>query len=738
MPNETPAHHVDSLKLTNQVHKSRSPFLRGHKDNPVAWQEWNEESLQLAKKHNRLIFLSIGYSACHWCHVMERESFESEEVARILNESFIPIKVDREERPDVDRIYMNYVQATTGSGGWPLNVFLTPDLAPIFGGTYWPGPNSNIPVMLRGQAGFLDILKRVRRVWQHQQDRCRNNAKAIMAQLRAFTQEGSHPSHGDAQDGEGLEIDILEEAYQHFTKRYDPINGGFGGAPKFPTPVNLSFLLRLGAFPAAVRDVVGEADCKKAASIAIDTLRHMARGGIHDHIGPGFARYSVTADWSLPHFEKMLYDNAQLLDVYLDAFLVSEDPEMLGCVYDIADYLTADALAAPEGGFHSSEDADSLYRSTETEKREGAFYVWTRKEFDTLLSEQEAEICARFWNVQRHGNVARKDDAMDEFTNQNVLAVHKTPSQLAREFGLSEEVVVGIIKEGKRKLWEHREMERPRAALDGKIVTCWNGLAIGSLARTSVSLEPIDPEHAQAYLKHAVRAANFIRENMYDEATGKLKRLYFKGSGHVSGFADDYAFLIQGLIHLYEATFDESYLQWADSLQKTQISLFWDESSSGFFATETGAQDLILRLKDGMDNAEPSPNGISAQNLYRLSSMFGDDEYGEYARKTCRAFEPELMQHPFLFTSMLPAVVAGALGVKSVVVTGQGPRIDEALKRIRGRIRSAETLVRLVPETAGGWLTTRNARLAEIKADKPSVMVCEEESAERSWMTFWA
>lgn len=257
--------------------------------------------------------------------------------------------------------------------------------------------------------------------------------------------------------------------------------------------------------------------------------------------------------------------------MYLDAFLLSQDPEMLGCVYDIADYLTADALAAPQGGFYSSEDADSFYRSTDTEKREGAFYVWTRKEFETLLNEQEAEICAKFWNVKRHGNVALKNDAMDEFTNQNVLAVQSTPSQLAKDLGLSEEEVVRIIKEGRRKLWEHREKERPRPNLDDKIVTCWNGLAIGALARASAALEEVDHERAKGYLEQAIRAAKFLRENIYDEGTGKLIRVYREGTGDVAGFADDYAFLIRGLTHLYEATFDESYLEWADRLQSEYL-----------------------------------------------------------------------------------------------------------------------------------------------------------------------
>ncbi|KAI9789293.1 MAG: hypothetical protein M1833_002435 [Piccolia ochrophora] len=712
------------LKLVNQLSKSRSPYVRGHMNNPVAWQMWGEEAIQLAQQHNRLIFLSVGYAACHWCHVMERESFENDEVAHLLNSAFIPIKVDREERPDVDRIYMNYVQATTGSGGWPLNVFITPNLEPVFGGTYWPGPSSSTPSLAPDHIGFLDILRKVRDVWRDQEDRCLQSAKEILTQLKEFAEEGSHGRAREASDGDGLEIELLEEAYQHFVGRFDKVHGGFARAPKFPTPVNLSFLLRLKAFPPAVADVIGHEDCQNATRMAITTLRNMTRGGIHDHVGHGFSRYSVTPDWSLPHFEKMLYDQAQLLDVYLDAFLVSRDSEMLGAVYDIADYLTTDALAASNGGFYSAEDADSFYRSTDSEKREGAFYVWTRKEFDNILGDKDAELCARFWNVNRHGNVAPENDAHDEFVNQNVLAIASAPAQLAKDSGMSEEEVVNVIKTGRKKLRHHREKERPRPNLDDKIVTSWNGLAIGALARVSGALEEFDPERAAAYLDHAKKALSFIRSNVYSESTGRLKRVFREGPGDAPGFADDYAFLIAGLLQLYEATFDDTYLEFAERLQRTQIDLFWDPQSSGFFSTEAGATDLILRLKDGMDSAEPSTNGVSAQNLFRLASFLNDDAYATYARKTSLAFEAEILQHPFLFSSMLPAVAAGALGVKSVVVVGDGEAVDDAVRRIRRRVRGLETMVRIRKGDAK-WLRGRNELFKDMSDDKTSVMVCE-------------
>ena len=498
---------------------------------------------------------------------MESESFESNEVAEILNVSFIPIKIDREERPDIDAIYMNYVQATTGSGGWPLNVFVTPDLEPVFGGTYWRGPDNSMTAV--GETvGFVDILKKMRDVWTHQESRCRQSAKEITRQLKQFAEEGIHNHQvGERSQADPLEIELLEEAYQHFARKYDAVNGGFSRAPKFPTPSNLAFLLRLAQWPDSVKHVVGEEECVKAATMATNTLRRMARGGIRDQIGYGFARYSVTEDWSLPHFEKMLYDQGQLLNVYLDAFLVARCPEMLGAICDIATYLTSPPMAASKGGFYSAEDADSHSSHTDPEKHEGAYYVWTLKQFKSILGNRDGNICARFYGVRSHGNVAPENDPHDEFINQNVLCLKSTPPLLAKELGMSESEIVNILKNGRRKLREYRERERPRPALDDKIVVAWNGLAISALARTSAVLEDIDAEKAASCRRAAEKAAVFIKEELYEAKTGRLWRVYREGRGNTHGFADDYAFLIQGLVDLYEATFDDGYLQWADELQ---------------------------------------------------------------------------------------------------------------------------------------------------------------------------
>ncbi|PLB36470.1 thioredoxin domain-containing protein [Aspergillus candidus] len=709
-------------KLVNRLRESRSPYVRAHMNNPVAWQLWDAQAINLARRQNRLIFLSIGYSACHWCHVMEKESFMSQEVAAILNESFVPIKIDREERPDIDDVYMNYVQATTGSGGWPLNVFLTPDLEPVFGGTYWPGPNSTA---LHGHETLtlVDILEKLRDVWQTQQQRCRESAKEITKQLREFAEEGTHSFEGDREVDEDLDIELLEEAYQHFVSRYDPVYGGFSGAPKFPTPANLSFLLNLKIYPSAVSDVVGKDECETAAAMAVNTLINMARGGIRDHIGHGFARYSVTPDWSLPHFEKMLYDQAQLLDVYVDAFKITHNPELLGAVYDLATYLTTPPIQSPTGGFHSSEDADSLPSSNDTEKREGAFYVWTLKELTQVLGARDAGVCARHWGVLPDGNIAPENDPHDEFMNQNVLSIKVTPSKLAREFGLGEDEVVRIIRSAKQKLREYRERTRVRPDLDDKIIVAWNGLAIGALAKCSTLLEKIECEKALQYREAAVKAAGFIKEALFEKSTGQLWRIWRDGGrGDTPGFADDYAYLISGLLELYEATFDDSHLQFAEQLQKylnRNFLAYAGSTPAGYYSTpSTMTADMpgpLLRLKTGTESATPSFNGVIARNLLRLGNLLEDDVYRTLARQTCHSFSVEIIQHPFLFVGLLDTIVgleAGTRSVTGVFTTTHLSRPqppEEVIRRSDEPVSVRDILIQKVRSQAGPGTSTSTA-----------------------------
>ncbi|KAK4950550.1 hypothetical protein LTR28_007026, partial [Elasticomyces elasticus] len=613
-----------SLKLVNRCLESKSPYVREHANNPVAWQLWTPSTLAQAKASNRLIFLSIGYSACHWCHVMAHESFSDPGIAKILNENFIPIKVDREERPDVDRVYMDFLQATTGGGGWPLNVFLTPDLQPMYGGTYWPGPGSE---RARMGAGTEAILRKILAAWTEQEERCRQSAAEITRQLRQFAQEGtvSAGGSGNKSEGEECELETIEDAYEHHKARFDSTFGGFGGAPKFPTPSHLSFLLRLAAQPQVVRDLVGNEECENARQMAVKTLENMAKGGIKDQIGHGFARYSVTREWSLPHFEKMLYDNAQLLPLYLDGYLLTGNPLFLETVHDIATYLTSPPMQAANGGFHASEDADSLASATGHEKSEGAFYVWTKEEFRQVLGERDAEVCARYWGVKEDGNVDARFDVQGELRRQNTLCVSCEPAQLAAQLDMSEEEVRRVLRDGRERLRAHRDKFRPRPGLDDKIVVSWNGLALGGLARTAAALAESEPERAAVYLEAAKKAVGFIKRELFCAEDGTLRRVFREGPGETPAFADDYAFLISGLIDLYEATFDDAYLEFADTLQQTQLTRFWDPLHSAFFSTPSHQPDILLRSKDAMDNAEPSTNGAAAMNLHRLACIFSDD-----------------------------------------------------------------------------------------------------------------
>jgi uncharacterized protein YyaL (SSP411 family) len=712
------------LSLTNRCGESKSPYVRSHMDNPTAWQLWTPETLALARETNRLLFVSIGYSACHWCHVMAHESFGDPRIAQLLNEHFIPVKVDREERPDIDRQYMDFLQATNGGGGWPLNVFVTPDLEPIFGGTYWPGPKSG-----RAPAGvsFEDILLRVASAWREQEPRCRASAKDITRQLREFAQEGNIGGKDGKTDEstEELELDLLDDAFQHYKMRYDHRYGGFGGAPKFPTPVHLRPLLRIASYPSVVREIVGEKECLEGREMALHTLESMAKGGIKDQIGHGFARYSVTRDWSLPHFEKMLYDNAQLLSVYLDAYLLTKSQLFLDTVHDIATYLTTPPIQSALGGFCSAEDADSRARVSDQENREGAYYVWTMEEFKSVLSEEELVVCAAYWGVKEEGNIDSRYDAQGELVGQNTLCVSSEVDELATQLSLSEDVVKQAIASGRQKLRAHRETNRPRPSLDDKIVTAWNGLAIASLARTSAALQTSDPVRAASYLDSAIRAVRCIQTHLFDPTTHTLRRIYRDGPGDTPGFADDYAFLIAGLLNLYDATFDDSFLSFADTLQSTQTRLFWDPTNYAFFSTPSHQPDLLVRAKDAMDNAEPSVNGVSAANLYRLATLLHDDAHAVRARRSVACFEVEILQHPGLFSTMLSSVVASRLGARALVVVGHGPVADAALRRAREAVLPNLAVLRVAGDVSCRWLCARNPLLRDLDPDVEMVLVCE-------------
>ncbi|KAF2154554.1 hypothetical protein K461DRAFT_222855 [Myriangium duriaei CBS 260.36] len=736
---------VSAGQLINRCLESKSPYVRSHADNPTAWQLWTPETLDLARRTNKLLFVSIGYSACHWCHVMAHESFDHPRIAKLLNDNFIPIKIDREERPDIDRVYMDFLQATTGGGGWPLNVFVTPQLQPLFGGTYWPGPNSEMP----GRGGSFEvILEKVAQTWHEQESKCREDAGRITAQLRQFAQEGTlaasrTDSTVDAEaEPELPDLEMLEDAYEHYKMRYDDKFGGFGGAPKFPTPAHLSFLLRLGRWPSTVTDIVGEEEIADAQDMAVKTLLAMAKGGIKDQVGNGFSRYSVTRDWSLPHFEKMLYDNSQLLNAYLDAYLITKDPLLLDTVHDIATYLSSDLIQSQTGGFHASEDADSAPSFSVKEHKEGAFYVWSLDEFKRVISDDKAaEMCAEYYNVKPGGNVSSRFDAQGELEGLNTLTINATIPDLASKHSVTEEEIVKIISSSNARLLQYRDANRPRPHLDDKIVTSWNGLAISGLARTAAAFATLSPDRSSTYLQSALRSAEFIHKSLYDSSSKTLLRVYREGPGSVPGFADDYAFLISGLLDLYAATFDEKWLEWAHDLQETQIKLFYDEDrSGGFFSTPKDSEDILIRSKDAMDNAEPSTNGVSAVNLFRLDALLKtttgsegasaanakvhEKDLHSLALKTIRTFEVEMGQHPGLMTGLLAGVVISRLELKSVLLSGKGAKVDSALKELREGVWPGVVVLKVSDNGPGEWLKSKNEVLASVDPAREMVQVC--------------
>ncbi|KAF5658500.1 DUF255 domain-containing protein [Fusarium heterosporum] len=688
--------------LQNRAATSRSPYIRDQAKSLVFWQLLNDEAIERSRKENKLIFLHIGYKACHSqvCRLMSTETFSNPESASVLNESFIPVIVDRDERPDLEAIYMNYVQAVSNSGGFPLNVFLTPNLEPVFGGTYWFGPagrrhhheddsTDEIPAA-------LTIFKKVRDIWNDQEARCRKEATDIVGQLREFAAEGTlgtrsfkapsalgpvgwgapTPSHTDtAQEkntavSEELDLDQVEEAYTHIAGTFDPVFGGFGLAPKYLTPHKLTFLLGLLRSPGAVQDVVGEAECKHATEIALDTLRHIRDGALHDHIGgTGFSRCSVTADWSIPNFEKLVTDNAQLLSLYIDAWRAvggGDKGEFLDVIIELVEYLTTSPIALPEGGFASSEAADSYYRQGDTDKREGAYYVWTRREFDSILDEIDSHmspILAAYWNVNKNGNVDEHNDPNDDFIDQNVVRITTSIEQLSNHFSTPSDKIREYIEYGKAALRRRREQARVRPELDDKIVVGWNGLVISALSKAASALETLRPEQSSRCRSVVERTAAYIFEKLWDNNEKILYRIWSGGRGQTA-FADDYAYLIQGMLDLFELTGNHEYLEFANTLQRTQASLFYD-TDGAFFTTQMNNPHTILRLKDGMDTSLPSTNAVSVANLFRLAAFLSDDDLAAKARQTINAFEVEVVQHPWLFPGLLSGVVTARLGNQS-------------------------------------------------------------------------
>ena len=628
---------------TNRLAHEKSPYLLQHAHNPVDWYPWGEEAFAKARRENKPIFLSIGYSTCHWCHVMAHESFEDKDTAAIMNREFVNIKVDREERPDVDRVYMTFVQATTGGGGWPMSVWLTPNLQPFVGGTYFP------PEDRYGQPGFKKVLERIAAAWKENHEKITEQGASIVDALRKA--QAAQPDSPDK-----IDINILEKAYEQISSNFDAREGGFGNAPKFPRPVTLNFLSRFYA-----RDPKSDSG-KRALETNLVTLRKMAAGGMHDHLGGGFHRYSVDRYWHVPHFEKMLYDQAQLAVAYLDAFQITQDRQFESVARDILDYVARD-MTSKDGGFFSAEDADSLIENGKPEHAEGAFYVWTKKEIDAALGEA-AEIFNFHYGVQPDGNTPVGSDPQGEFRGKNILIQRHTTTETAQHFKKSEDEVLQSLARSREKLLSIRA-KRPRPQLDDKIIASWNGLMISAYARAAQVLN--EPR----YLESAMCAAKILRTQLYDDSHKTLFRNYRGGRSEVEGFADDYAFVIQGLLDLYEASFDVGWLRFAIELQETQDRLFLDDKSGGYFSTSGRDKSVVLRMKDDNDSAEPAASSVAALNLLRLAQFRDDKQMEEQGKKTINAFSATLSRFPSAMPQMLVALDFSLNKPRQIVVAGK-------------------------------------------------------------------
>jgi uncharacterized protein len=614
--------HGDDLsrRKPNRLIDEQSPYLRQHAHNPVDWFPWGNEALDRARAENKPILLSIGYSACHWCHVMERESFENERIARLMNENFVSIKVDREERPDLDQIYMDAVQLLTGRGGWPLTVFLTPDGKPFYGGTYFP------PEDRQGMAGFPRVLAAINNAFRNQPRDIEQNVDRLLKGLEGLAE--FRP------DGGELRPDMAETGARALAQHYDRVNGGIGHAPKFPNSFVFSLFLR----------IYQATDDRQFAEMTRETLTKMAKGGIYDQLGGGFHRYSVDDRWLVPHFEKMLYDNALLARLYLDAGRALDEPELLSVAREILDYVLRE-MTSPEGGFYSTQDADS-------EGEEGKFFLWTPAETREVLGEELSRIAERYFDITSEGN----------FEGRNIL--HRTIStdEAARMFKTSPEDMRRTVDEIRRRLSEARE-RRVKPGRDDKILAAWNGMMISALAEGYRALGD------QRYLAGGARAVEFVRARLWQGAT--LKRSFKDGVARFNAYLEDYALLANAMIDMYEASLDGGYLDFARVLAGAILERFLDGEKGGFFFTSTDHERLVTRSKAVFDGSTPSGNSAAVMALLRLYAYTGEERYEVEARRTLKLLRNFIEQQPFAFSHMLEAVDLYQRGPTEIVIVGE-------------------------------------------------------------------
>ena len=659
---------------TNRLIHETSPYLLQHAHNPVDWHPWGPEALEKARSEDKPILLSIGYSACHWCHVMERESFENEAIARLMNENFINIKVDREERPDLDTIYMNAVQMMTGHGGWPMTVFLTPKQIPFYGGTYFP------PEDRHGMPGFPRLLNAIAEAYRTRSDEIAENAKAVLGELNRVNALGSQQDE--------LSIEILERAANHLMRSFDPQYGGFGSKPKFPPSMTLTFLLR---------QYRRTGDTAMLAAVEL-TLDRMARGGIYDQLGGGFHRYSVDERWLVPHFEKMLYDNALISRLYLDTYLVTGNELYSRVATETLDYVRRE-MTDPSGGFYSSQDADS-------EGEEGKFFVWTPAEVEALLGPENASLFCRYFDVSSSGN----------FEGQSILHIDSDLTAIARLLKVEPEQLAGVIERGRRVLFEARE-HRIKPGRDEKVLTAWNGLMLRSFAEATRVLKRDD------YREVAIKNAEFLLAHMHRD--GRLLRTHRAGESKLNAYLEDYAYLADGLLSLYEATFDVRWFVEARNLVETMIEQFWDDEGGGFYFTGRDHEELISRTKDVYDNATPSGNSVAVSVLLRLVLFTEEQRYRQLAERTLRLLLGVVQRAPSAFGHLLCAFdLALASPFEIAIIGAAGEPATAALVDI---VFTRYLPNRIVASASASDDTARNIRLLEGRAEvegKPTAYVC--------------
>ena len=675
-----PNHDDPNQKETyvNRLAESSSPYLLQHKNNPVDWYPWGDEAFQKAAELDIPIFLSIGYSTCHWCHVMAHESFEDEQVAQLLNKNFISIKVDREELPEIDHVYMSVCQAMTGRGGWPLTIIMTPDKEPFFAGTYFP-KNGRF-----GRPGMMELLPSIAEAWKNRRAELVQSAEKINEYLvKSNTKELGTP----------LSKAILKETYSQFVNRYDKNHGGFGTQPKFPSPHNLVYLLRYHHMT----------DDKTALEMVEKTLQEMRLGGIFDHVGYGFHRYATDKEWLVPHFEKMLYDQAMLVMAYTEAFQITGKPEYKKTAEEILTYVQRD-MTDEKGGFYSAEDADS-------EGEEGLFYIWTIQELQSIIGEEDTQFIQNIFNLTPEGNF--KDEASGQFTGKNIFHL-KTP--------ISNPKVLKKISQIREKIFHVRE-KRIHPLKDDKILTDWNGLMIAAMAKAGVAFQD------NVLIESAEKSAKFIFNNLMDK-NGRLQKRYRKGISGLDAHLDDYAFFVWGLLELYEATFKIEYLKNAIQLSDIMVSEFWNESSGGFYLGSDQTEKLIVRAMTGYDGAIPSGNSIAAMNLLKLTRITGEIKWAEMADKTFKVFSNEINRAPSGYTSMVTAFLFEYDHPKEIVVVGSGsdPATQDALTRMKseyipGKILLFKDTDQLSPSLSplAKWTATQ-----ETIGDKVTFYVCQD------------